>query len=150
MVGEKEMTIELPITGSCQCGNVTYRATEAPVTCIVCHCTDCQKFSASAYGTTMVFRADALRIEGELKTWERIADSGNRNIAHFCPHCGNRIYHADSETPTLIRLKAGTIDSGKIPVPRMHVWVSRKQPWVTIPEGVPAHEKNRPSGPVSE
>lgn len=128
--------------GSCQCGGVTYEVTEPPLVSLVCHCRDCQKLSASAYSTTLTFRAEALRVHGELSRWQRIAESGTPNAAWFCPTCGNRIFHENPEDPSLRRLKPGTLDSHPIPVPEIHVWVSRKQPWVEIPEGVPTFEKN--------
>ena len=62
--------------GSCQCGGVTYEILEPPLVSLVCHCMDCQKLSASAYSATLTFRAQALRVHGELRQWQRIADSG--------------------------------------------------------------------------
>lgn len=135
------MSNALPLTGSCQCGAVTYEVTEEPLAALACHCKDCQKLSASAYSTTVQVRADALKITGELKVFERIADSGRRNFAYFCPDCGNRIYHQDPEAPGMKRLKAGTLNNAPIPEPKVHVWVSRKQPWVVIPDGIPAFEE---------
>jgi hypothetical protein len=61
------MTDELPLKGSCQCGQVTYEVTEKPLAMFACHCIECQKLSASAYSTTMFLRADALHVTGELK-----------------------------------------------------------------------------------
>ena len=90
----------------------------------------------------MVFRADAIHITGDTKPWERITASGKRNIAHFCPQCGNRIYHVDPDYNALIRIKGGTLDRPFIPPPQAHVWVSRKQPWVDIPDRLPQFEEN--------
>jgi hypothetical protein len=127
--------------GSCQCGGVRYEVTGPPMVSLVCHCRDCQKLSASAYSPTLVFPSEAFRVEGRLERWESRADSGTRKHAYFCPRCGNRIYHQDPDQPSTVRLKAGTLD-GPIPAPQAHVWVSRKQPWVTLPDGVPTFEGN--------
>ena len=128
--------------GSCQCGQVRYETTEPALVSLVCHCKDCQKLSASAYSTTLTYRAEALIVTGELKRWVRIAESGTPNAAYFCPECGNRIFHENPDDPALRRLKPGTLDSDSIPAPEIHVWVSRKQPWVEIPPGMPIFEKN--------
>ena len=134
--------MKLPIHGSCQCGNVSYTACEAPLGSFACHCLDCQKLSASAYSTGLVFRDRALTVEGELKRWVRTTAGQQTNTAFFCPRCGNRIYHVTSDRPDLKRLKAGTLDDAFIPPPIAHLWVSRKQPWVQIPDDVAQFERN--------
>ncbi|MCH9671285.1 MAG: GFA family protein [Gammaproteobacteria bacterium] len=134
----------VPLRGSCQCGQVTYEATEAPALVLVCHCIDCQKLSASAWSPTLVIRAKSLEVKGNLGSWERTTTSGRRNIGYFCTQCGCRIFHEDPDQPHFRRLKGGTLDNGPIPTPVAHVWVSRKQPWVEIPEGVPQFEENLP------
>lgn len=124
--------IALPLRGSCQCGNIRYQITQAPLVSVICHCRDCQKLSASAYSTGIVVHQTGFRIEGELTRWERSSRTGRRNAAYFCPHCGNRIYHEDPEAPALKKVKAGTLDDAPIPAPQAHYWVMRKQPWVII------------------
>ena len=131
-----------PIAGSCQCGGVKFRLLEAPQKVIACHCRECQKLSTSAFSITAVVNADAVEFEGEMKEWRRSADSGNINVAKFCPGCGNRIYHFNPQLPESIRLKAASsLNDTSILNPTLHVWVSQKQAWVTIPEGVTAYEK---------
>ena len=44
----------------------------------------------------------------------------------------------------MARLKAGTLDDATIPQPQAHVWVSRKQPWVQIPQDMPCFDENLP------
>jgi hypothetical protein len=138
------MTNTLPLTGSCQCGAVTYEVTKEPLASMVCHCQDCQKLSASAYSTTLAVEEDTLNVSGELGCYERVADSGRKNFAYFCVGCGNRIYHQDPDAPAFKRLKAGTLDNAAIPEPKAHVFVSRKQPWVVIPEGTPTFDEGMP------
>ena len=129
--------VALPLTGSCQCGNVHYVANDHPVASLACHCIECQKLSSSVLSTVLVFRAESIQFTGELKTWERTSESGRRNVAYFCPVCGNRIYHFDPDMPTVVRLKSGTIDSSPVPKPQVNQWVSRKADWVPLAEGIP-------------
>ena len=46
--------VTLPITGGCQCGAIRYEVIGEPRQVVVCHCTDCQRQSGSAFGMTMV------------------------------------------------------------------------------------------------
>ena len=71
------MTIKY--TGTCNCGQVTYKVTGEPTFTYVCRCANCQKRSGSAFGMGMSVPVDNLQVEGELTCWERVSDEGNRN-----------------------------------------------------------------------
>lgn len=124
------------MTGSCECGNVHYQVTGDPVVTVACHCNDCRKLSGSAFGTVIVINADDLALTGDLKMWEKPADSGRRKQLFFCPRCGNRIYHQDPDAPELVRIRSGTLDLAELPEPQVHVYAARKQSWVNFAEGV--------------
>ncbi|WP_018692882.1 GFA family protein [Algicola sagamiensis] len=136
--------VTYPVAGSCQCGQVTYSLKTAPLVIAACHCIDCQKLSASAFSLTLVCQTDQVEFRGQLKQWERLAESGNRNQAFFCPECGNRIYHLNPEQPKLIKLKGGTLSNTDVIQPNVHVWISRKQKWLEIPDGIPTFEQQPP------
>lgn len=75
-----------PIKGSCQCGNVQYELLEEPLFVAACHCKECQKLSTSAFSITAMVRADGVKFKGEMKSWSRIADSGNTSGAKVLSH----------------------------------------------------------------
>lgn len=129
--------VKLPLTGSCQCGNISYVAKEAPMASLACHCVECQKLTSSVYSTVLVFRTESIEFQGTFATWERTSESGRRNVAYFCPTCGNRIYHFDPDMPAVTRLKSGTLDSEQIPAPQVNQWTSRKPDWVLLSDDVP-------------
>jgi len=133
--------MQSPMTGSCQCGQVRYEVGKEPLATVACHCRDCQKLSASAFSITMVIPADSFRLlQGELRSFERATASGGSAICHFCPTCGNRVYHVDPQNPAFYRLKPGGLDDTSQIVPQAHVWVSRAQPWFEFPAGIPTFE----------
>ena len=103
---------------------------------VACHCKECQKLSTSAFSITAMVNAEDVEFHGEMKDWQRKADSGNISAAKFCPTCGNRIYHFNPEQPNKIKLKPANLDDTSILNPSAHIWVSQKQAWYTIPEGV--------------
>ena len=128
-----------PIPGSCQCGYITYELLAPPLKVIACHCRECQKLSTSAFSLTALVKHDTIQLHGKPKHWERLSDSGNINCAEFCPECGNRIYHYNPDQPDIIKLKPSTLADTGIIQPTLHVWVSEKQDWFQIPEGVEQH-----------
>jgi len=135
-----EEPIEYPIDGACQCGQIRYKVHALPLWVGVCHCTECQKLSASAFSIKLVLSSSALEVSGEEAHWERLSNNGNRNIAHFCPTCGNRIYHSNPDEPDIVRLKGGTLPDTRIVKPTAHIWTSEKQDWVVIPDDVDQFE----------
>lgn len=130
--------MEYPIEGSCQCGQVTYKLHEAPKMVFACHCTECQKLATGPFSVTAVVAVGAIEFSGELKEWSRVADSGNRNNAKFCPDCGNRIYHYNPDDPATVKLKLKPVDLPDDAVfePQAHMWVSKKLSWFDIPQGL--------------
>lgn len=135
--------MKYPIEGSCQCGQVTYKLHETPIKVYACHCKECQKLSTSPFSVTAVIATGAIEFNGELKEWGRLADSGNRNNAKFCPTCGNRIYHYNPEETETVKLKLKPTNPlyASIFAPSAHVWVSEKQSWYQIPRGIEVFEK---------
>jgi hypothetical protein len=121
--------------GGCQCGSVRYRLESEPLGLAVCHCTECQRQSGSAFGMSLAISSDSFRLlSGELKTFTVICDSGRTKSCAFCPSCGTRIYH--QVIAAAMSIKAGTLDDTSWLRPDAHYWTKRKQPWVSIPEGV--------------
>ncbi len=122
--------MKLPLTGGCQCGEVRYRIDAEPLTVLACHCTECQKQSASAFGMTMpVPRAGFTFSKGQPAHWERKADSGNTLGAAFCATCGTRLFH-EPANKAVLNVKPGTLDDTSWLSPVGHIWTDRAQPWV--------------------
>jgi hypothetical protein len=69
--------METPLTGGCQCGKLRYELSEAPRLVYCCHCTSCQKITASAFSITVIVIEEAFHLTaGQPIFPERVADSG--------------------------------------------------------------------------
>ncbi len=131
------------LRGGCQCGGIRYEVTGAPRQVVVCHCTDCQRQSGSAFGMTLVVKEENFRLtQGDLKTFASNSDAGRPKLGAFCPQCGTRIYHKPAWRKGTVSVKPGTLDDTSMLKPGIHIWTGSKQPWITIPEDVEAHEKH--------
>lgn len=128
--------------GGCQCGAVRYRLNGDPIMLVVCHCTECQRQSGSAFGMSLAVKKSEFELlQGTLKRWERSSHSGRKVGAAFCPECGTRIYHEPERMlGTAINVRAGTLDDRSWLAPAMHVWTQSKQSWVAIPDGTTQFE----------
>lgn len=135
-------------SGSCQCGQARYEIDGPDLGLAVCYCTECQKMSTGFATYSMGVPRSAFRLtSGTLRQWTRMADSGAKNTAHFCPQCGVRIFHENPDAPDRIRVKAGTLDNARELVPDVHVWTGSAPAWIDIPEGALRYEKQ---GELSE
>lgn len=128
------------VTGGCQCGRIRYRVKAPLPPAYACHCGDCKKQSASAFSMSVRMPFERLDVSGEVAVYETRAFSGKRKLACFCGNCGTRLWHRPAEDSAWVTLKAGTLDDAALISPRGHLWVSKKQPWIVIPEGVPSFE----------
>ena len=69
----------MKINGSCVCGSVTYEAEVDPEKVALCNCTDCQKFSGSAFRVGVPAPdSDFKLLSGELKIYVKTAESGGQ------------------------------------------------------------------------
>ena len=93
----------MKITGQCHCGFVTYHATLDPRRVSICHCTDCQRLTGSAFRVTASVPAgDFTLTGGQPRRYLKHGDNGAARLQFFCPNCGSPIYTtgegADAET----------------------------------------------------
>ncbi|MDP6705245.1 MAG: GFA family protein [Alphaproteobacteria bacterium] len=134
-VADKEV-----LTGGCQCGAVRYEVVAKPLALWVCHCRECQRQSASAFGISVIVRSSDVRlVAGELKTWSRPAAKQGTLECSFCPDCGTRVWHGDRDVDDAISIKGGSLDEPVDLGAATHIWTSRKLAGVVIPDGVPRY-----------
>jgi hypothetical protein len=121
------------IQGGCQCGAVRYAVEGDPTAVFICHCTECRRQSASAFGISVDVPAAALRVvEGTTRTWARPTPAG-RLVCHFCATCGSRLWHESDPPDGCVTLKGGCMDVPPDLVHAVHIWTASKLPGVPIP-----------------
>jgi hypothetical protein len=124
------------LKGGCQCGQVRYELDHPPHEIYVCHCRECQKQSASAFGiSVMVFSAHVRLLSGRLESWTRSTGSGGSLTCFFCPDCGSRVWHGDKDHEDEISIKGGSLDEPVDLADAIHIWTSRKLNGVAVPAG---------------
>ena len=95
----------------CQCSAVRYRISSQPVRISICHCTECQRQSGSAFSMALIVPDDAFKLlQGALKTWTRSSDSGRPVVCGFCSDCGTRITHKAEVYRGFTNVRPGTLE----------------------------------------
>lgn len=136
-----------PLTGGCQCGGVRYEIAGAPMDIYICHCAECRRQSASAFGISVIVApGDLTRLAGEPKCWTRAAAVQGTLNCYFCPDCGTRLWHGDPARDPVISIKGGSLDSPPDLTHAKHIWTRRALPGVVIPDHVERHAEEPPAG----
>ena len=122
----------MKVEGGCHCGSIRFEAEVDPATAVVCHCTDCQTFSGSAFRTVVQTRPGTFALlAGRPTVYVKTAESGNKRQQTFCPTCGTPIYSAPASGDTkVVVLRVGAIRQRDQIVPRDQYWFRSSQSWL--------------------
>ncbi len=135
------------IDGACACGTITIEGEADPQKTQVCHCTDCQSGSGSAFRVSVPISGGTFKMTGQptlfLKT---TADSGTPRVQAFCPICGSPIYstsQGDGVRPSYT-VRVGILRQRDQFTPQRQNWFRSARAWVTALDAVPKNEKAAP------
>jgi hypothetical protein len=124
----------MKIDGACHCGHITIEGDADPEQTTICHCSDCQTGTGSAFRVSVPVPGSTLRISGQptiyLKT---TTESGNPRAQAFCPRCGSPIYSTSrgEGRQASYMVRVGILRQRRDFVPRRQIWWRSAQPWVT-------------------
>jgi len=123
----------MKIDGACHCGAITYEAEVDPGGVRLCHCTDCQTLSGSAFRVVVSANDGSFKLlSGQPKLYIKTAESGARRAQAFCPDCGTPIYATSAgEGPKKYGLRVGTIRQRAELRPARQYWCRSALAWVT-------------------
>jgi hypothetical protein len=121
----------MKIDGACHCGNITYVAEIDPDKVGICHCTDCQTLSGTAFRVNVPVAKDAFTLlTGEPKIYVKTAESGAKRAQAFCPECGTPIYAAAASDPQVFNIRVGTARQRAELRPKTQGWCRSARDWV--------------------
>jgi hypothetical protein len=116
----------MELTGGCLCKAVSYRIAEAPVTARACWCRMCQTIGGGSGTVNALFNTTALTVNGELKQFTFIADSGNDMYCRFCPICGTHLLVTSQRRPHFTAVRPEADNSPLSDRPMVHQTADRR------------------------
>jgi hypothetical protein len=122
----------MKVTGRCHCGQISWEAEIDPAQVRICHCTDCQKLTGSAFRTNVASLPGTFRFtSGAPKIYiKTTADSGNHRAHAFCPECATPIYAAAPGVNAIsVGLRVGALDQRAELSPKRQGWFRSALPW---------------------
>jgi hypothetical protein len=134
------------VDGACLCGAIRIEAEADPEKTVVCHCTDCQTGTASAFRVSVPVAGETLKMSGKPAVYVRTtAESGNPRAQGFCPTCGTPLY---ATTPgegqqAVYMLRVGILQQRDQFVPKRQIWFRSAQPWTMHMDALPKAKKSQ-------
>ena len=126
--------------GVCTCRHVRYRLEGRPMIVHACHCRWCQRETGTVHALNALYEADrVVHTAAEPELIDTPSASGKGQRIARCPICKVAVWSNYAGLGALARfVRAGTLDDPGLLPPDVHIYVASKQPWVVLPEGVPA------------
>ena len=118
------------IDGRCHCGKITFEADIDPETVGICHCTDCQTLSGTAFRTVVPAKKENFKMSGQPRIYVKTAESGNQRAQAFCPDCGTPLYATQPENPQVYGIRVGTARQRAELKPQRQVWCRSALGWL--------------------
>ncbi|HUG63002.1 MAG TPA: GFA family protein [Methylomirabilota bacterium] len=132
------------ITGQCHCGHIRYEAEIDPAKVAICHCTDCQALTGSAFRVTVMADKRAVKQTGGApKIYTTGSDSGRRRLQFFCPECGSPAFTTgEGEDAETWGIRWGSIDQRGELSPKRQIWCDSAAPWLSSVSDLPGASKD--------
>ena len=121
---------KLPWEGGCRCDQTRVRVSAAPLISATCHCTGCQRMSASAFSLTL-----AIPMGGFEVTQGKPVIGGLHESTHhyFCSYCMSWMFTRPEGMNDVVNLRPSMLDDHSWVVPFIEVWTQEKLPWANTP-----------------
>ena len=130
--------------GGCLCGAVRFAIEAPPMGARRCWCRLCQYLSGGGGTVNVIFPSEAMRLTGEVRWHDSVADSGNATQRGFCPGCGTPLLSRAEVRPHLIIVRAGALDDPSLLGPQMNIWTQAAPRWATLDPGIPHYPAQNP------
>src|SRR5262245_56291377 len=129
-------------TASCNCGQLRIEVHGEPVGVGLCHCLACQRRTGSVFAALAGF-AGPYEVSGQATEYVRAGDQGSRFRLRFCPICGSTVFHTEEGREQAgVAVAVGAFADPGFPAPQDSVYDCRRHPWVQLPPGTTAYEKD--------
>ena len=128
-------------SASCSCGQLRIEVEGEPRVVGVCHCLACQQRTGSVFAALASFSAP-YTISGTATEYVRVGDQGARFRFRFCPVCGTTVFHTEEGRDGSVSIAVGAFTDSHFPAPRFSIYDSRRHPWVQLPPGTIAFDRD--------
>jgi hypothetical protein len=128
-------------TGRCLCGAVRYEIRGPLRDVLVCHCSECRRWSGHFFAATSAQKSDLVLVESDALRWIESPESESDARRGFCSACGSSLFW-DAPARDTISIAVGSLDEPTGLQTIGHVYVSQAGDYYELPaDGLPRHER---------
>lgn len=118
------------LNGSCLCGKVCIRVPDQFDFVGYCHCSECRKWSGSAFAAGGLVDSDDLEITSGMEFVSYYGMSEETELG-FCNNCGASLFSNKINLGKRI-VRLGILDETPAQKPNVHIFAASKAPWFEI------------------
>ena len=127
--------------GGCLCGATRYVVTGEPYVVALCHCSMCRRAGGAPLVAWALFQLDNLTFT----KGKPAAYASSKGVERgFCGKCGTPLTYTGELIPGLVDITVGSMDDPSALPPQMHIWDSKRLPWLVANEDLPRHAEFPP------
>ena len=116
----------VPIIGGCRCGRVRFQIDAPPIITMACHCTGCQRMSASAFSLSAAVANDAFSV----KQGDTAIGGLHGSTRHFfCAYCMSWLFTRPDGLEQIVNVRTTMLDDPSPYPPYIETYTSEKLPW---------------------
>ncbi|MEO0996571.1 MAG: GFA family protein [Pseudomonadota bacterium] len=114
--------------GKCRCAKVQFKVSAEPLITMACHCTGCQRMTASAFSLSTLYPSHGLKITlGE----PIIGGLHGATRHYFCAHCMSWLFTRPEGMDEFVNVRATMMEDARSYSPFVETYTIEKLPWAT-------------------
>ncbi len=127
------------LKGTCLCGNVEIQVPDDFHFIGFCHCSECRKWSGSAFTSGGMVDTENLKITKGEDSVSYFHKSPETDLA-FCRYCGSSLFSNKlNRGKSIVRL--GILNDSPSQKPNTHIYVGSKAPWYGITDDLTQYDE---------
>ena len=127
--------------GKCRCGQIQFEVGAEPLITMACHCTGCQRMTASAFSLSALYPSNGFKVTfGE----PVIGGLHGATRHYFCAHCMSWLFTRPEGMEDFVNVRATMMDDVQSHSPFIETYTDEKLPWATTPA---THSFNKSPSP---
>jgi hypothetical protein len=114
--------------GGCRCGRVRFRVDGEPLITMACHCTGCQRMTASAFSLSSLHPSGAFEVTAGSPV---IGGLRGATRHYFCPDCMSWLFTRPEGMSAFVNVRSTMLDDTRGYRPFVETYTSEKLVWAT-------------------
>lgn len=114
--------------GGCRCGAVRFRVDGEPLITMACHCTGCQRMTASAFSLSSLYPSGAFEVTAGSPV---VGGLRGATRHYFCPDCMSWLFTRPEGMDAFVNVRSTMLDDTRGYRPFVETYTSEKLAWAT-------------------